>query len=145
MTKYDFVKENCKVILYEDDEFEGYAITTHPLVGNLERCDIDYGDTVEECIEKMISYFDDIYNGKYDSCFKNGTSIIKETLKNAGWGNMDDQERYILSPKGIFHICLYEAGLIDQLNDKRAEIAWDSFKELMNKCGYISEEKESDE
>lgn len=146
MTKYDFVKKHCKIIWYEDDEFEGYVITTRPLVGNLERCDIDYGDTEEECIERMISYFDDVYNSKYDSHFKNGMSVIKEILENAGWRNMDDgKERYTLTPKGIFSLCLLKAGLIGELDDKRAKNAWDSFEELMNKSGYISEEKESDE
>ena len=47
------------------------------------------------------------------------------------------EEKYKLTPKGIFALSLKRLNLIDDVMDWRADAAWEIFKLMMERCGYI--------
>lgn len=47
------------------------------------------------------------------------------------------EDRYTITPKGIAFLELINCGLIDDLDDERAERFWDKFELGMYKHGYI--------
>ena len=49
----------------------------------------------------------------------------------------DENESFVITPKGIFLLALSDVGLIDNLHDRRANAAWKIFELSMEKHGYI--------
>ena len=54
----------------------------------------------------------------------------------------DNEEKYVITPKGIATICMLRSGLITDVNDQRFEGFWRMFSEDMKRCGYIKNEDE---
>lgn len=52
-------------------------------------------------------------------------------------GSYDENEEFVITPKGIFLLALSDAGLIDDLYDRRANAAWKFFEISMAKHGYV--------
>ena len=50
-----------------------------------------------------------------------------------------EEERYELTPKGIFFSSLMRTHLITDLDDWQAELAWELFSNEMEKRGYVAE------
>lgn len=55
--------------------------------------------------------------------------------------DFDENERWSLTPKGIFTVALTDAGFIENYNDRRINAAWTIFELLMEKNGYIHNEE----
>jgi hypothetical protein len=53
---------------------------------------------------------------------------------------MNDEERFVISPKGLAMLAARNAELIDDLDDVRFEAFWLYFDHYMHKHGYIEEE-----
>ena len=49
----------------------------------------------------------------------------------------EDDEKYVVTPKGLFLMSLIDVGLIDDHNDKMANAAWKIFALSMEKQGYV--------
>jgi hypothetical protein len=49
----------------------------------------------------------------------------------------DENTKWMLTPKGIFIAALHDVGLIDDIEDKRANGAWRIFQLLMERNGYV--------
>lgn len=49
----------------------------------------------------------------------------------------DDNEEFVITPKGIFLLALSDVGLIDNLYDRRANVAWKLFELSMAEHGYV--------
>ena len=58
--------------------------------------------------------------------------------------DFDEDERWCLTPKGLFVIALEDAGLIEDINDKRVDAAWTIFDLLMEKHGYIHDDENNE-
>lgn len=52
-------------------------------------------------------------------------------------GSYDENEEFVITPKGIFLLALSDAGLIDDLYDRRANVAWKFFEISMAQHGYV--------
>lgn len=50
---------------------------------------------------------------------------------------VDDNEELTITPKGIFMLALSDVGLINNLNDRRANVAWKLFELSMGRHGYV--------
>ena len=50
-----------------------------------------------------------------------------------------EEEKYVLTPKGIAVISLLQSGLITDINDQRIEGFWTLFQQGMIKAGYTPE------
>lgn len=57
---------------------------------------------------------------------------------------IENEERYVIAPKGIATLALLECGLVDSISDPRINGFWCIFEQGMMKGGYIvtDEEKE---
>ena len=75
---------------------------------------------------------------------KSDVLIIDEDLNLGLDEDFDEDERYSLTPKGIFTIALADAGFIENYNDRRINTAWTIFELLMEKNGYIHSEEDSE-
>ena len=62
-------------------------------------------------------------------------SNIKAVLKE----KVENEERWMLTPKGIAVVSLLEAELISDIDDVRAERFWEWFDALMTINGYVKE------
>ena len=51
--------------------------------------------------------------------------------------DFDDEARFVITPKGIAWISLWDAGI--HFTDSQFEIAWTKFEESMRKHNYIQE------
>ena len=51
-----------------------------------------------------------------------------------------DEEKYVLSPKGIFSLALAKTHLIEDVMDYRIDAAWTIFELLMRERGYLVDE-----
>lgn len=129
LTKYEFVKKYC-------DKADYYAatvsISTRSLVGPILERTFD-GKDYDECAYEIIDYFDDIYeaqDGDSKSC------AIRAILDEAGWGELED-EKYILTPKGIFTMALITNNLATNIDDPKIQDSWDCFEKSMEELGYI--------
>lgn len=49
------------------------------------------------------------------------------------------EEKYVLSPKGIACIAIRECGLISSVDDSRLDDFWSRFEETMRALGYVGE------
>lgn len=54
--------------------------------------------------------------------------------------NEENEEKYVLAPKGIFALALQRVNLIDNVTDWRADAAWTIFELMMERGGYIATE-----
>ena len=52
----------------------------------------------------------------------------------------EDDKRYKITPKGIFLLALQDIGLIEDLDDRRASVAYELFDKRMEECGFIKKE-----
>ena len=55
-----------------------------------------------------------------------------------------NEEKYVLTPKGIFSIALHDAHLVEDVMDWRINAAWKIFELMMKQGGYIQEEEENE-
>jgi len=51
-----------------------------------------------------------------------------------------DEEKYVLTPKGIFSLALVDAHLVEDVMDWRIDAAWRIFELIMKERGYMVEE-----
>ena len=54
----------------------------------------------------------------------------------------NEEERYVITPKGIAYLSLLQCGLVTDINDPRIEGFWTLFEYGMRTGGYIKEEDE---
>lgn len=54
---------------------------------------------------------------------------------------INEEERWRLTPKGIFVVALETVKLVDDINDFRIDAAWKIFDLMMERNGYISKEE----
>ena len=64
----------------------------------------------------------------------------KSVENNYGEYN-DDEERYVITPKGIACLSLLQCGLVTDINDPRIEGFWALFENGMRTGGYVKEEE----
>ena len=57
---------------------------------------------------------------------------------------MDEEEKYVIAPKGIFALALLKMNLIENVMDWRVDAAWTIFELMMKERGYIQEVEESE-
>ena len=53
---------------------------------------------------------------------------------------MMEEEKYVITPKGIFTVALEKTGLVEDMFDKRIEAAWTIFQLMMEQAGYVDNE-----
>lgn len=51
----------------------------------------------------------------------------------------EEEEYYVITPKGIFALALFEAGFIDSVDDIHIDVAWAVFEKYMKRSGYVVE------
>lgn len=51
----------------------------------------------------------------------------------------EDEERYVITPKGIFSLALTRTNLVESIDDWRVDAAWAIFELMMKQGGYIVE------
>ena len=51
-----------------------------------------------------------------------------------------DEERYVITPKGLFALALTRLNLVDEIGDWRVDAAWAVFEVMMKEHGYIVDE-----
>ena len=51
----------------------------------------------------------------------------------------EDEERYVITPKGIFLLALTRTNLVESIDDWRVDAAWTIFELMMKQGGYIVE------
>lgn len=51
-----------------------------------------------------------------------------------------EEEKYELTPKGLFFVALMKTHLIESIDDWKAELAWELFSAEMEKRGYVRKE-----
>lgn len=110
--------------IFDEDGFEvdsGYSYCNDTVRGYIE-C---LKKTVDDYIEHPENYRDD------EEC---------ETLQISNEDN-EEEERYMLTPKGIAILSLLQCGLVNDMNDQRVEGFWMLFENGMRKSGYIQEEE----
>lgn len=54
----------------------------------------------------------------------------------------DDDEVYVVTPKGLATLALLDASLVDDFDDHRIDLFWDLFEKDMQAHGYVQEEAE---
>lgn len=52
----------------------------------------------------------------------------------------DNEERYVLTPKGCATAALLNMGLVKTIEDSRIDAFWVLFETYMDKAGYITKE-----
>lgn len=57
---------------------------------------------------------------------------------------MGDEEKYVITPKGIAVLALMECGLIDSTDDPRINGFWRCFDQEMMKAGYVATGEEEE-
>jgi hypothetical protein len=51
-----------------------------------------------------------------------------------------EEEKYQLTPKGIFSVALKRVNLVDDVMDWRIDAAWSIFQLMMEQNGYVDNE-----
>lgn len=51
----------------------------------------------------------------------------------------DNEERYVITPKGIAVLALIKAGVYANMTESQFEMFWEEFETSMEECGYIRE------
>lgn len=67
------------------------------------------------------------------------TALFDEAPYDAEDDNGDDNETYVITPKGIVSLCMVQCGLTDDINDPRIDGFFSMFESSMRTCGYIYE------
>ena len=57
---------------------------------------------------------------------------------------MDDDERFVITPKGIAALALTKMGLVESVDDWRIDGFWAVFETKMRACGYVERDDEDD-
>lgn len=52
-----------------------------------------------------------------------------------------NEEKFIITPKGIFTLALYDTHLVEDIDDWRIDAAWKIFELTMKAQGFIKEEE----
>lgn len=52
----------------------------------------------------------------------------------------ENEEMYVIAPKGIFALALQKMNLVESVMDWRIDGAWTIFELMMKERGYIQEE-----
>ena len=50
------------------------------------------------------------------------------------------EEKYVVTPKGLFALSLTRLNLVDNISDWRVDAAWGVFETMMKEQGYIVDE-----
>lgn len=50
-----------------------------------------------------------------------------------------DEEKYVLTPKGLFELSLTRANLVEDASDWRVDAAWAVFEIMMKEHGYVED------
>ena len=53
-----------------------------------------------------------------------------------------EEERYVITPKGIATLALLQVGLVNSIEDPRINGFWTIFETNMKDKGYVKEDKE---
>lgn len=52
-----------------------------------------------------------------------------------------EEERYVLTPKGLALEAMLQTGLVTSADDPRVDGFWTIFEASMKRCGYVQTEK----
>lgn len=52
----------------------------------------------------------------------------------------DNEEKYVVTPKGLFALALTRLNLVENVTDWRTDAAWAVFETMMKEQGYIVDE-----
>lgn len=52
----------------------------------------------------------------------------------------ENEEKYVIAPKGIFSLALVDTHLVEDIFDWRIDAAWRIFELMMKERGYIVDE-----
>lgn len=89
--------------------------------------------------ELITGEFEEDMTEPEDSIEENKPVKTIETIDANELEDDDDDERYILTPKGVAVIDLYKCGLIEDIDDKRGELFYHEFIEGLKRLGYLEE------
>lgn len=82
-----------------------------------------------------------LVNGRKSARCGNGSND-RETIHISKKNQKKEKEdRYVLSPLGCAVGAMLDSGLIEDINDSRIDLFWDSFSKLMEQHGYIKGKK----